>query len=76
MSNLKGRRIASVTIIKGHVMAYDEKGVMFKLTRAQRDILSKYNSADFLDDIIKAFGNENILSPYFSIKKDGEVVYE
>ena len=72
--NNKGRRIDKVTIINGVVTAYDEKQVIYKLTRNQRTLFVHYKDPEFWHKVVKEFSNEDILSPYFRIEHDGKVI--
>lgn len=72
----KRYRIALVEMKDGIISAYSSTGEMRKLTRMQRNVLSKYKSSTYIDDIHKEFGVINgLLDDDFKVIKNGEVVY-
>lgn len=72
----KGVKIKIVKIESGFVSGYTDAGEMIKLTRSQRNVLSRYKSQTYIEDIHKAFGVLNgLLENDFTVIKDGEVVY-
>lgn len=70
----KKLKISKVEITKGHVKVICNDGSDAKISRSQRNVLSKYDSGvDYVDNIHKAFGNPNILDDTFVVIDDGVV---
>ncbi len=71
--NQKGRRIKHVIIQGKKLTAYDESGIVYKLTRSQRDLFVKYYASNMDPSIeasiTKEFSNPKILSDDFLIEK-------
>lgn len=74
--NKKGRRINTVEISKGHVTAFDDDGHLYKLNRNQRNLF-KMDPHFYTDEceLMRAFGNPDVLSDQFRLVIDGDVVY-
>lgn len=82
----KGKQLKKVNIsTNGYVIAYDNEDVEIKLSRSERNVLTRlpqkgrgYTSKiqKYVDDIIKAFGgNPEVLSSDFTVYKDGEIKF-
>lgn len=72
----KGTKIKTVEISKGYVSAKDESDSVIKLSRSERNALSDYkNRSHYVENIIKIFGNKNILSSEFTVYKDGVIKF-
>ena len=72
--NKKGRCINTVEISKGRVTAFDDDGHLFKLNRNQRNLFKGELYTDECE-LMRVFGNPNILSDQFRLVIDGDVVY-
>lgn len=72
----KGTKIGKCIIDEnGQVMVYDTDGGLVKLTRYQRNLMKRYHDSNFIDSVIREFGNANVLDDVFEIVKCGKVVY-
>lgn len=71
----KGNKLTKVEITNGYVSAYKADGTTAKLSRSERNVLANYKSKSYVDDIIKAFGNPEILEDGFTVIKNGEVKF-
>jgi len=71
----KGIKIKQVIIQNGNVTAIDNDGESINLTRTERNILRGFRSNTYVQDIIKCFGNKNILDDDYSVIKDGETKF-
>lgn len=71
----KGNKLTKVEITNGYVSATKADGTLAKLSRSERNVLANYKSKSYVDDIIKAFGNPEILSEGFTVIKNGEVKF-
>ena len=72
----KGEQIYLVIIdcSRVNILTIDQKPL--KVTRSQRNALINWKSKNYVTDIIKAFSNDNILHPNFSVVQDGVTVFE
>lgn len=71
----KGKQIAVVEISDGMVTAKTTDGSIVKLSRNERNVLSRYKEPNYVEIIKKTFGNPNILSDDFTVIKNGEVKF-
>ena len=72
----KGEQIYLVIIdcSRVNILTVDQKPI--KVTRSQRNALVNWKSDNYVADVIKAFSNDNILHPKFSVVQDGVTVFE
>ena len=71
----KGVQIDAVRIVGKMVEALTKDGESIKITRAQRELLRKYNNPNYIEDICKAFSNNDVVAKAFIVIKDGESVF-
>lgn len=71
----KGVQIAWIRIDGQHVDVMAHDGSLIKVTRAQRELLRKYKSPTYLEDIKKAFSNDDIVAKDYIVLKEGEQVF-
>ncbi|MBR1988452.1 MAG: hypothetical protein IKA36_05385 [Clostridia bacterium] len=71
----KGKQLAVVEISKCVVTAKTTDGSNVKLSRNERNVLSRYREPDYVEIIKKTFGNPNVLSDDFTVIKNGEVKF-
>lgn len=73
----KGEQIYMVTINDGKrvsIQTVDKKPL--KVTRSQRNALMNWkDNPNYVTDIVRAFSNDKILHPHFSVVQDGETVF-
>jgi len=72
----KGEQIYLVIIDCSRVSILTIDQTPLKVTRSQRNTLMNWKSETYITDVIKAFSNDNILHPKFSVVQDGETVFE
>ena len=72
----KGEQIYLVIIdcSRVSILTIDQKPL--KVTRSQRNTLMNWKSETYITDVIKAFSNDSILHPNFSVVQDGVTVFE
>ena len=72
----KGEQIYLVIIdcSRVSILTIDQKPL--KVTRSQRNTFMNWKSESYVADGIKAFSNDNILHPNFSVVQDGVTVFE
>lgn len=72
----KGLSISKVEIDNtNNIVVYSDNGETIKVTRSQRIALCNYKSNCYIENIIKCFQNQNILSSDFKVMKNGLIVY-
>lgn len=71
----KGTQIAWIRIEGQHVDVIARDGSLIKVTRAQRELLRKYKNPTYLEDIKKAFSNDDIVAKDYIVLKEGEQVF-
>lgn len=74
----KGTQIYLVTIDVGNRVSIETSDkVTVKVNRTQRNTLVNWkDNPNYETDVIRAFSNDNILAPGFSIVQNGVVVYK
>lgn len=72
----KGQKIWTVIIEDGILKAYTKDMTEIKLTRSERNVLSKYKEPDYFENINKEFSHNEPLHTDFSIMKNGVLVFE
>lgn len=74
----KGEQIYMVIINDGKrvsIQTIDKKPL--KVTRSQRNALMNWkDNPNYVTDIVRAFSNDKILHPQFSVVQDGETVFK
>lgn len=74
----KGEQIYLVIIDGGKrvsILTIDQEPL--KVTRSQRNALMNWKeNPNYVTDIVKAFSNDKILHPRFSVVQDGVTVFE
>lgn len=74
----KGEQIYLVIIDGGKrvsILTIDQEPL--KVTRSQRNALMNWkDNPNYVTDIVRAFSNDKILHPQFSVVQDGETVFE
>lgn len=68
-------QLKKVTIENGIINAYDQNENRIKLTRSQRNAITKYQAPNFEELVQKEWQNKNVIHDKFTITKDGELVY-
>jgi hypothetical protein len=68
-------QLKRITIDNGIINAYDQNGNRIKLSRSQRNAVTKYNVPNFEELVQKEWQNKNVIHDEFTITKDGELVY-
>lgn len=71
----KGVQIAWIRLDGKHVDVMARDGSLIKVTRAQRELLRKYKNPTYLEDIRKAFSNDDIVAKDYIVLKEGEQVF-
>lgn len=71
----KGTKLTKIEISKSHIAAYCDDGTLAKLSRTERNVLSNYKNASYVENIKKVFGNPDILSSEFVVIKDGKTKF-
>lgn len=81
----KGKQLKKVIINNGFCQAYDNEDSEIKLSRSERNSLTRlpqkgrgYTNRinEYVDNIIKTFGgNPEVLSSEFTVVKDGDIKF-
>lgn len=71
----KGQQIKKVIVDGQLITAIDQDGKEIKLTRSQRDILSRYKSEEYISNIKREWHNDHVIHPEFIVEKNGKIVY-
>ena len=74
----KGEQIFKVVIDAGKRVSIETSNKeLLKVTRSQRNALMNWkDNPNYVTDIVRAFSNDKILHPQFSVVQDGETVFE
>ncbi len=67
----KGEKLICVETSNGRVSVRSTEGSNVKLSRSERNVLSDYKNPNYVSDIIKTFGNPDILADGFTVIKNG-----
>ena len=67
----KGERLVKIEIIDGRMTITGTSESNIKLSRTERNILSDYKNPNYVDNIIKVFGNSDVLADGFTVIKNG-----
>ena len=67
----KGEQIVRVETNNGRMTVTGTNGSNIKLSRTERNVLSDYKNPSYVNDIIKTFGNPEIIADGFTFVKNG-----
>ena len=71
----KGEQIVRVETNNGRMTVTGTNGSNIKLSRTERNILADYKNPNYVEDIIKVFGNSDVLADGFTFVKNGVIKF-
>ena len=71
----KGEKLIKVETMDGRMTVTGVNGSNIKLSRKERNILADYKNPNYVEDIIKVFGNSDVLADGFTFVKNGVIKF-
>ena len=71
----KGEKLIKVETMDGRMTVTGVNGSNIKLSRTERNILADYKNPNYVEDIIKVFGNSDVLADGFTFVKSGVIKF-
>lgn len=71
----KGEKLIKVETMDGRMTVTGVNGSNIKLSRTERNILADYKNPNYVEDIIKVFGNSDVLADGFTFVKNGVIKF-
>ena len=71
----KGEKLIKVETMDGRMTVTGVNGSNIKLSRTERNILADYKNPNYVKDIIKVFGNSDVLADGFTFVKNGVIKF-
>lgn len=71
----KGEKLIKVETMDGRMTVTGVNGSNIKLSRTERNILADYKNPNYVEDIIKVFGNSDVLANGFTFVKNGVIKF-
>ena len=70
-----GEKLIKVETMDGRMTVTGVNGSNIKLSRTERNILADYKNPNYVEDIIKVFGNSDVLADGFTFVKNGVIKF-
>ena len=71
----KGEKLIKVETMDGRMTVTGVNGSNIQLSRTERNILADYKNPNYVEDIIKVFGNSDVLADGFTFVKNGVIKF-